>query len=690
MSTHKFIDRICVVILVCTVLLTILFMNGEALGIQVISDQDTDANEGSVWFTDNDLDGNWDSENAVRITLEGTDASIEGSGAYIIDGNLVIASSGTYVVSGELTDGSLIVDANDNSKVWILLNGVSVSCSDNAAFRVDQADKVFLTLAEGTENTFSSGETYSQEALSDNTGGAVFAHDDLTINGTGSLTVKAAYKHGIDANDDLTITGGTIVIEAAADGIHANDSLEICNADLTITAGDDGMVTAGEEAPFYLESGTVTIHSTDDGINTTGDITLAGGSLVITAGDDGIHSDSAFLITDGSVTIDESYEGIEALTIDQQGGDIKIVCSDDGFNANGGSSDQFGMGGGMGGFGREMNTDGESTAPEGETGPRQNTASESQDKTGEMTPPKAPAEDTTRTEGDSSQEAWIHISGGSLTILNSTGRDADGLDSNGDILISGGSILISLTGDGSNSAIDYNSEGGSSCMITGGTVIACGSSSMAEAFDDSSTQCAVLYSLSENAEAGSLFSLLNEDGEVLLSWTVPNSFSSVSFSCPQMETEQAYKIVIGSQEETITLAQISSSFGNASSSMGGGFQKPEDRTGRGTEEESREARMQSGEMPERPDGEMPERPDGEMPERPDGEMPQRPEQEDEQEGTASPAEASMKEMSQAEEDMTSSAGDTDSYTAETYLFLGVSVLVLLAGLAFSVSFKKHR
>ena len=119
MSTHKFIDRICVVILVCTVLLTILFMNGEALGIQVISDQDTDANEGSVWFTDNDLDGNWDSENAVRITLEGTDASIEGSGAYVIDGNLVIASSGTYVVSGELTDGSLIVDANDNSKVWI-------------------------------------------------------------------------------------------------------------------------------------------------------------------------------------------------------------------------------------------------------------------------------------------------------------------------------------------------------------------------------------------------------------------------------------------------------------------------------------------------------------------------------------------------------------------------------------------
>ena len=687
MLTHKFIDRICVVILVCTMLLTILFMHGEALGIQVVSDLDTDSNEGSVWFTDNDLDSSWDTENAVRITLEGTDASIDGNGAYVMDGNVVIASAGTYVVSGELTDGSLIVSAYDNSKVWILLDGVSINCSDDAAFRVDQADKVFLTLAEGSENTFSSGETYSQEALADNTGGVLFSHDDLTINGSGSLTVTAAYKHGIDANDDLTITGGTITIEAVCDGIHANDSLEICNADLTITTGDDGLVASGEEAPFYMESGSVTITAADDGINTSGDITLAGGDLVIAAGDDGIHSDQNFLITGGSVTINESYEGIEGLTIDQQGGDIQITCSDDGFNANGGSSAQMGMGA-MGGF-QQDNRVSEDTAQSSEESSEtpEAPASESQNTASETTA----ADETAQTGDQSSDEAWIHISGGTLTILNSTGRDADGLDSNGDILISGGSILISLTGSGSNSAIDYNSEGGSSCLITGGTVIACGSASMAEAFDAASAQCTVLYSLSETAQAGSEFSLENEAGEVLLSWTVPNSFSCVSFSTPAMETGQTYQVTAGSLEESITLTEISSSFGQSSSPMGGGFgQRTEGADAENTgAPEGQMAEMSDGERPEKPDGEMPQMEDGEMPERPDGEMPQMEDGEmpDQNAGTAPGAGS---EMTQEEEDAAASEGETVVYTARTYLFLGASVLALLGGLAFSLAFKRHR
>ena len=351
MQANRHFDRICLAVLICTVLLTVLFMNGESLGIQVVRDLDTDTNEGSAWFTENDLDGSWDTEGAVWITLEGSTASVKGNGAYVKGSDVVIASSGRYIVTGELTDGSLIVDAHNNSKVWILLSGVSLTCRSDAAIRIDQADKVFLTLAEGTENVVTSGETYSEEALSDNTGGAIFSHDDLTVNGSGSLTVSASCKHGIDANDDLVITGGTVVIEAPADGIHASDSLRICSADLTINAGDDGLSTGEENAPLYMESGSVSITAGGDGIHSAGDITLAGGSLVISAGDDGIHSDTSFLITDGSVVINESYEGIEALTIDQQGGDISIVSSDDGFNANGGSSGQPGMGGFGGGRG---------------------------------------------------------------------------------------------------------------------------------------------------------------------------------------------------------------------------------------------------------------------------------------------------------------------------------------------------
>ncbi len=736
MQANRHFDRICLAVLICTVLLTVLFMNGESLGIQVVRDLDTDTNEGSAWFTENDLDGSWDTEGAVWITLEGSTASVKGNGAYVKGSDVVIASSGRYIVTGELTDGSLIVDAHNNSKVWILLSGVSLTCRSDAAIRIDQADKVFLTLAEGTENVVTSGETYSEEALSDNTGGAIFSHDDLTVNGSGSLTVSASCKHGIDANDDLVITGGTVVIEAPADGIHASDSLRICSADLTINAGDDGLSTGEENAPLYMESGSVSITAGGDGIHSAGDITLAGGSLVISAEDDGIHSDTSFLITDGSVVINESYEGIEALTIDQQGGDISIVSSDDGFNANGGSSGQPGMGGFGGGRG----------------GSRQDASGDQG--AGEMpeSPPEADITDTEASAESSASDTWIHISGGSLTILNGTGRDADGLDSNGDVLISGGTVRISLIGSGGNSAIDYNSEGGASCLITGGTVIACGASSMAEAFDESSAQCAVLLSLSQETEAGSLFDLLSEDGTSLLSWEVPYSFTSVSFSCPEMEKGRSYTVKAGDHEESVTLTAMSTSAGTAGTGMssggmaggfrGGGGRPDQDASaayedpaessssgfrregarkggGRGRDREASFEESSAGEMPEMPggeppempDGEMPQMPDGEMPQMPDGEMPQMPQTPDQgTAGTEDGEDASLQDLpsdsqgpgmtgreeAAGSDNTASSSGPeeaaekTSSYDSETYLLSAASVMVLAAGLAAALAFRRHR
>ena len=210
MSTHNKLDNICVAIVVCCLILTALFIKGESLGITKIVDEDAEQNSDSEFFTANDLDGDWDTSDATVITLTGEGAEISGNGAYTNDGNVVITNAGYYVVSGSLTDGYLSVDAYDSSKVFILLNGVEINCSDDACIRVEQADKVFLTLAEGSQNTLTSGSQYSDQALNDGTDGAVFAHDDLTINGSGGLTVNAEYRHGIAANDDLVITGGTI------------------------------------------------------------------------------------------------------------------------------------------------------------------------------------------------------------------------------------------------------------------------------------------------------------------------------------------------------------------------------------------------------------------------------------------------------------------------------------------------
>jgi len=593
-STHKYIDLICVAVLVCTVLITALFMNGSRLGIETVTDGDAEGSTDSAYFTQNDRNGSWNSLTSTQIRLSGDTASVSGSGAYVYNGNVVIAQSGHYVLTGTLNDGCVRVNAENNSKVWIMLNGVDINCSDDAAICVEQADKVFLTLAEGTENSVTSGAEYSETALADNTGGAIYTHDDLTVNGSGSLRVTAAYKHGIDANDELVITGGDISIEAPGDGIHVNEGLRIENAAVTIKAGDEGVNVQGPEALLYIasgsfnidstgtglksaydvriEGGTIRIKSEADGIHSAGSVTIAGGdfdisvgddgiradrsvniddgtirikseadgihsaeSVTITdgdfsisSGDDGVHADKAVSIKGGKLLISECYEGVEALTIDISGGDIEIYPTDDGMNANGG-----------GGFGGMFRRPGEAQSTEAQ-------------------PAETNTEDT---------ETWLHISGGTITVVNNVARDADGLDSNKDIVISGGTIRISLTASGSNNAIDFGSESGGSCVITGGNVVACGSSMMAEGFSDDSTQCSIFYNLGYNEPADTTVRVLDAEGNELISYTVPCTFSSVYLSAPEMKLGETYTVMIDEKETQITLDEVSTTYGE--SGMGG-------------------------------------------------------------------------------------------------------------------------
>ena len=559
MSTSKHFDKIAAVVLALGLLLTVVFMNGEALGVEKIVDEDAEQYETTSLFTANDQNGSWDASKATAtISLNGDSAKISGNGVYYNDGSVVITGAGYYVFSGTLTDGNIVVDAYDSSKVFLLFNGVDIYCADDACLRVDQADKVFLTLAEGTENRVESGATYSETALSDNTGGTIFAHDDLTINGGGGLDIIANYKHGVDANDDLVITGGTISVSAPADGLHVNDSFRMMAASLTIAAGDDG-----------------------------------------------IHSDTDIYVESGTLLISECYEGLEALRIEVAGGDIAVYPTDDGFNANGGSGGfgNFGGGGGMGGFGRRgEDSEGEDGGFDGERpdfGGFDGEMPEPPDwggsdgelpdfselfENGEMpTPPDWSGSDGERPErsdmeaadGDASgddaeEETYIRISGGSILIVNENARDADGLDSNGDIYISGGTILVSLNGDGSNNAIDYGSESGGVAEISGGTIIAAGGASMAESFDTSSTQPSVSYTTS--VAAGTAVTLKDANGAVLFTREIPCSFTYLTFSCPEMTVGETYILSLGDTTEEITLAENVTTLGESSGFGGfGGF-----------------------------------------------------------------------------------------------------------------------
>lgn len=514
MSTNKHFFAVCAVVLALALVVTVLFMNGEKLGIRVVRDEDAEGNESSQYFTSNDQNTDWTA--TTTITLNGDTATVSGPGAYANGGSVTISAAGYYDVSGTLTDGSLVVDAGKNAKVFIRLNGVSITCSDDAAIRVNQADKVFLTLADGTENALTSGETYSAAALADKTDGAIFSHDDLTINGSGSLTVTAAYKYGIAANDSLRITGGTITVTAPSDTIHVNDSLHITGASLTLNAGDDA-----------------------------------------------IHSDTSIAILGGSITVTSCYEGIEALEILMEDGTVTVTSTDDGINACG-------------------------------------------------------------TETADGSLPSVTINGGTVTLLNPSGRDADGIDSNGNIDINGGRVYISLVGDGSNCALDYGSENGGVCRINGGTVVACGGSSMLETMSETSAQPSLLYAGTTQA-AGTEITLQDAGGEILLTYTAPNSFSAVLVSCPEMQTGSTYTLNLGTASQEVTLTQVAATYGvsggmgqgGVPGGMGGGMND------RGAPGDADAASGRPGDSdatpPTPPDGDTDFQPSGDLPARPDGE-----------------------------------------------------------------------
>ncbi len=428
MSTHKHIDLICVVAIVLTLALTILFLNGQRLGIQPVNNDDADSR-----FTVNDRNGAWDASDATRIALSGDGGTVTGGGAYLYDGDVHIVNAGKYVLSGELLDGGVIIEAEQNDKIWLLLDGVTLRRSDSAAIRVEQAGKVFLTLAEGTENTVSSGAAYSQEAVEAGVDGAIYSRDDLTINGAGALTVTAEYQHAIVCNDDLVITGGTLDLTAAQDGLHANDSVRISDADITIHAGDDGVTVSNDDetAYFYMES--------------------------------------------GSLTIPACYEGIEAVDLTVAGGKIDITPTDDGLNANG-----------------------------------------------------------------QGQNAILRVTGGDLRVVNATGRDADGLDSNGSIEISGGNIFVSV--NTASCALDCGTETGGTCTVSGGTVIAAGGGTMAEGFAEDSPQAFVMTSAS--GQDGAQITLTDSQGQVLISESIPCAFSNLVLTTPQLTLGDAVTLTV--------------------------------------------------------------------------------------------------------------------------------------------------
>ena len=410
------------------------------------------ADEAAIAAITQDMETDVEEEPTVdaNITLSDGSSRSESSSVTVGGDVVTITAAGTYRLTGTLTNGQIVVDAAD-AKVTLLLDGVRVSNNGSAALYVVEADKVTLFLAEGSENTLASAGEFAES--DDGIDAAVFAHDDVTVRGSGSLDVTSETGHGIVTKDDLKIKDGTLTVTAARKGLSANDSVEINGGVITVTAGTDAIHVENTDdtakGTFALEDGTITLSAGNDGVDASGTVTIEGGTMYITSGtamtqtdsgkgiksaqsitvsggalainarDDGVHSDGDVTITGGQLAIASADDGVHAQTLLQidggelaisameglegtyvkiTGGTIQIKASDDGINA-----------------GRKS----------------------------------------------SAYTPTVEITGGDITIEMGSG-DTDGIDSNGNILVSGGTIRI--TG---NSSFDYDG----SAQFTGGTII---------------------------------------------------------------------------------------------------------------------------------------------------------------------------------------------------------------------------
>ena len=284
-------------------------------------------------FTDRDLDQTPDLTGAAEYAVE--------------DGrDIEITAAGVYVLSGTAKNVTVTVDAGDEDKVQLVLDGLTLTNEDFPCIYVKNADKVFVTTTK-SDNSLTVTGAFSADGDT-NTDAVIFSRDDLVLNGTGTLTISST-DNGVASKDDLKITGGTLVIDCAADGLEANETIAVADGTFTITAGSDAIQGAAA-------------------------VQIDGGTFDLTA-----------------------REGIEGTYVLIRGGTIAITASDDGVNAARKSSQV------------------------------------------------SPA---------------VEISGGSLTIVMG-GGDTDGIDSNGDLTITGG--VIDITG---NSPFDYDGTG----TLSGGTV----------------------------------------------------------------------------------------------------------------------------------------------------------------------------------------------------------------------------
>lgn len=542
-------------------------------------------------FTDRDFETEYDEKTVTEIVLE-DGASRCNSSSVSVQGNVItIAGEGVYRLHGTLSNGCIAVDADKSDKIRLILDGVSVRADTTAALYIKQADKVFVTLADETENTLSTEKEYV--ATDDNkVDGAVFSKEDLTFNGNGMLTVASFAGHGIVCKDSLVITGGRYAVTAALHAMQAKDDVRIAQGTFELSAAKDGIHAENTEDTdsgfVYIKDGSFTLNTEGDGFSSSGRMQIDGGvgtvitgggaqtasaderkgfsnaistnnsakgmkacgSLLLAAGtwemdcaDDALHTNADAQIRGGTWTLATGDDGVHAdETLTVSGGTVTVTTGYEGLEGNaidlvGGTvqvtvtDDGINAAGGadQSGFGGRMPHPDRFSADDG--------------------------------------NCYVRISGGCLRV-NASG---DGIDSNGSVTVTGGETYISGPTDNQNTALDYEST----AEISGGIFVAAGSSGMAENFTTATGQGALMVNTGTSSDGGIT---LKNGNEELLSWSPDKPYSCVIVSAPGVQKGNTYTLLTGDQTHTVKMTDWLYTVGGMGNGMGG---TPPDRGERG-------------------------------------------------------------------------------------------------------------
>lgn len=518
----------------------------------------------------------------VRISLSDT-SEAGGAGYTMAAGKVSITADGTYILSGKLSDGQIVVDAPKDADVRLVLCGVDIYCSYSAPIFVNSADKVIISLPEGTQNRL---EDKATTTLSDGTEitAALHSRESLSINGSGKLEIKAA-NDGITSKDTLKITGGTLDITAEDDGIVGKDRVLISDGDITVKSLGDAIKSTNSEDKslgyVYVAGGVIDITSDGDGIVAETSMLIAGGTLNIrtgggassvsssgklegggffgknpsysqsTAANDvslkALKAEAYLDISGGSITVDSADDAVHCFdTVRINNGTLEIATGDDGVHAD----KKLEISGGAITVSRSYEgLEAQDIALSG--GYINITASDDGVNAAGGSDGQSDGARPWQDRFNTTQKASLVISGGEIYV----NAQGDGVDSNGDITMSGGMLFVSGPTNSGNGYMDIG-ENGCGFYMNGGIYLGVGTSGMLVTPSDSSKQNSVTASVSGNA--GSTLSVKGADGEELISFVVAKQYTTFTVSHPSIKIGDKISVYVdGKQMAEIECTSVS-------------------------------------------------------------------------------------------------------------------------------------